>query len=72
MKVGKLSFGLQSGDVILALTNDIMDTVRDWLAVLMDNYKVNRSIMMKLGGIKLPVIRFFSIMVNWTSWLVVH
>ena len=40
MKVGKLDYGLQSEDVELALVNDIMDTVRDWLAVLMDNYKV--------------------------------
>ena len=43
MKVGKISYGLQSEAVEMALINDIMDTVRDWLSVLMDNYKVSSS-----------------------------
>lgn len=41
MKVGKLSYGLQSEAVEQAIVLDIMDTVRDWLAVLMENYKVH-------------------------------
>lgn len=40
MKVGKITYQRQNDDVYLALVPDIMDTVRDWLAVLMDNYKV--------------------------------
>ena len=40
MKVGEIPYGAQSGTVEKAIINDIMDTVRDWLAVLMDNYKV--------------------------------
>ena len=40
MKVGSLGYGLQSDDVEKALILDVMDTVRDWLAILMDNYKV--------------------------------
>lgn len=42
MKVGKLSYGSQSEAVEQAIVLDIMDTVRDWLAVLMENYKVRR------------------------------
>ncbi|XP_064401479.1 probable serine carboxypeptidase CPVL [Halichondria panicea] len=38
--VGSLSYGSHAEDVEMALGNDIMDTVRDWLSVLMDNYKV--------------------------------
>ena len=40
MKVGKMPYGLQSETVEKALIEDIMDTVKDWLAVLMENYKV--------------------------------
>ena len=40
MKVGKMPYGAQSETVEKAIVLDIMDTVRDWLAVLMDNYKV--------------------------------
>jgi len=40
MNVGKMSYGLQSEAVEKALIEDIMDTVKDWLAVLMNNYKV--------------------------------
>lgn len=42
MKVGKMPYGAQSDEVEKAIVLDIMDTVRDWLAVLMDNYKVCR------------------------------
>ena len=40
MKVGKMPYGAQSDAVEKAIVLDIMDTVRDWLAVLMENYKV--------------------------------
>lgn len=40
MKVGKLSYGQQSETVEQAIISDIMDTIRDWLTVLMENYKV--------------------------------
>ena len=40
MKVGNLSYGLQSEAVEKALILDIMNTVRDWLSTLMDHYKV--------------------------------
>lgn len=40
MKVGKLPYGAQSESVEKAIVLDIMDTVKDWLAVLMENYKV--------------------------------
>lgn len=41
MKVGKLPFYELQKAVEKALIHDLMDNVRDWLAVLMDNYKVN-------------------------------
>ena len=37
--VGNLSYGSQSDMVERALVNDIMGSVADWLATLMDNYK---------------------------------
>ncbi len=40
MKVGKLPYGMEAEMVEEAILLDIMDTVRDWLAVLMENYKV--------------------------------
>ena len=40
MKVGSIGYGLQSDDVEKTLILDVMDTVRDWLSILMDNYKV--------------------------------
>lgn len=40
MKVGNLSYGLQSEAVEKTLILDVMDTVKDWLVVLMENYKV--------------------------------
>lgn len=43
MKVGAMPYGAQSDAVEKAIVLDIMDTVRDWLAVLMDNYKVSNS-----------------------------
>jgi vitellogenic carboxypeptidase-like protein len=38
--VGNLSYGHHARDVELHLLNDIMNSTADWLAVLMDNYKV--------------------------------
>ena len=43
MKVGQMPYGLQSEEVEQAIVLDIMDTVRDWLAVLMENYKVGQG-----------------------------
>jgi hypothetical protein len=40
MKVGKMPYGAQSEAVEKAIVLDIMDTIRDWLSILMDNYKV--------------------------------
>ena len=42
MKVGEMPYGAQSTDVEKAIVLDIMDTVRDWLAVLMENYRVSQ------------------------------
>lgn len=44
MKVGSVPYGAQSSDVEKAIVLDIMDTVRNWLAVLMENYKVCRNV----------------------------
>jgi vitellogenic carboxypeptidase-like protein len=38
--VGNLSYGAHGTDVELHLINDVMNSTADWLAVLMDNYKV--------------------------------
>jgi vitellogenic carboxypeptidase-like protein len=38
--VGNLSYGDHATDVEIHLANDIMNSTADWLAVLMDNYKV--------------------------------
>lgn len=43
MKVGKLPYGATADKVEQAIVLDIMDTVRDWLATLMDNYRVSSS-----------------------------
>ena len=45
MKVGNLSYGFQSDMVEESLIMDVMDSVRDWLSVLMDNYKVSLQIL---------------------------
>ena len=49
MKVGKMPYGAQSDAVEKAIVLDIMDTVRDWLAVLMDNYKVCNYMCLLIG-----------------------
>lgn len=43
MHVGNLSYGSQSVQVEEAIINDVMDSVRDWLSVLMDNYRVRTT-----------------------------
>ena len=62
MKVGKMPYGAQSDAVEKAIVLDIMDTVRDWLAVLMENYKVcNYSYMgllIRLSGFLLMLLGF--------------
>lgn len=41
MKVGKIPYGVEADTVEKAIMLDIMDTVKDWLAVLMDKYRVS-------------------------------
>ncbi|XP_064401463.1 probable serine carboxypeptidase CPVL isoform X5 [Halichondria panicea] len=58
--VGSLSYGSQSEDVVMALGNDIMDTVRDWLSVLMENYKIGDDV----AGYVRTVNKFMQVVVR--------
>ncbi|XP_064401450.1 probable serine carboxypeptidase CPVL isoform X3 [Halichondria panicea] len=58
--VGSLSYGSHAEDVEMALGNDIMDTVRDWLSVLMDNYKIGDDV----AGCVRTVNKFMQVVVR--------
>lgn len=65
--VGNLSYGAHGLDVEMHLINDIMNSTADWLAVIMDNYKVliyNGQLDIIVGG---PLTERYLQVLEWSG-----